>query len=173
LIPNVGTHALEQAHSHVFNPALATPLPADDDNDFPPSHKILEKLARLSTKVAGAHRSIPEPKGKGKQNLINPPVVSQSGKGKRKATSPLRPANGEKQHGGRTVGVANYSVEDLDALFDILEERLPLGGHAWNSAADEYNAWAQENGRPSRTAKSLELKFKQVRIRLSILHELP
>jgi hypothetical protein len=39
-----------------------------------------------------------------------------------------------------------------------------LGGHAWDSAATEFNEWAQENGRPSRTAKSLELKFKQVRI---------
>ncbi|KAF8219844.1 hypothetical protein L208DRAFT_1337383, partial [Tricholoma matsutake] len=138
------------------------PLPVDDDNDFPPSHKILEKLTRPSTKVAGARHSIPEPKGKGKQNLINSPIVSQSGKGKHKAASPLRPANGKKQHGGHMVGVANYSVEDLDALFDILEERVPLGGHAWNSATDEYNAWAQENGRPSRTVKSLKLKFKQL-----------
>jgi hypothetical protein len=60
------------------------------------------------------------------------------------------------------TGIANYSPEDLDALLDILEESLPLGGNAWNSASDEFNAWAQENGRPSRTAKSLELKFKQV-----------
>jgi len=58
-------------------------------------------------------------------------------------------------------------------FFDILKEHLPLGGHVWNSAADKYNAWAQENGHPSRTAKSLELKFKQVRICLSIPHESP
>lgn len=173
LIPNVGTRASEQAHAHAFTPALATSLPVDNNDDFPPAHKILEMVARPSTKVAGARRSIPEPKGKGKQNLINPPAVSQSGKGKRKAASPLRPGNGKKQRGGRAVGVANYSVEDLDALFNILEEHLPLGGHAWNSAADEYNTWAQENGRPSRTAKSLELKFKQVRIHLSILHKSP
>jgi hypothetical protein len=178
--PNVSIHALEQARSHAsINPqaALATPLPADNDDDFPPTHKILKTVALPSTKVAGARRPVPELKGKGKQNLIDLPAVSQSGKGKRKAASPLRPANGKKQR-GRAVGVANYSIEDLDALFDILEERLPLGGHGWNSAADEYNAWAQENGRPSRTAKSLEqqveLKFKQVslRIHLSILHEL-
>lgn len=128
-------------------------------------------VAHPSMKVAGARRSIPEPKGKGK--IIVAPAVSQSGKGKHKAVSPLRPANGKKQRGGRAAGITNYSVEDLDALSDILEERLPLGGHAWNSAADEYNVWAQENGRPSRTAKSLELKFKQVRIYLSILHESP
>jgi hypothetical protein len=123
--------------------------------------------------VAGACHSIPELKGKRKQNLTNTPTVSQSGKGKRKAASPLQPANDKKQRGGHMVGVANYSVEDLNALFDILKERLPLGSHAWNLAADEYNAWALENGRPSQTAKSLELKFKQVRICLSVLHESP
>ena len=105
-------------------------------------------VAHPSTKVAGACHSIPEPKGKGKQNLIDPPAVSQSGKGKCKAASPLWPANGKKQR-GRAVGVVNYSTENIDALFDILEECLPLGGHAWNSAADEYNAWAQENSHPS------------------------
>ena len=124
MILNVGTH--------VFDPTLVIPLPVDNDSDFPPPHKILEKLALLSTKVASAHHSIPELKGKGKQNLIDAPAISQSGKGKHKAASPLRPANGKKQHGGHMVGVANYSVEDLDALFDILEECLPPGGHAWN-----------------------------------------
>jgi hypothetical protein len=116
LIPNVSTHALEHAHSHAFNPTLATPLPADDNNDFPPAHKILKMVAHLSAKVAGAHCSIPELKGKGKRSLIDPPAVSQSGKGKHKAASPLQPANGKKQCGGRAVGVANYSVEDLDVL---------------------------------------------------------
>ena len=99
-------------------------------------------------------------------------LTPQSSKGKHKAASPLRSASGKKQS-GRAVGVDNYSTEDLDALFDILEECLPLGGHGWNSAADEYNEWAQENGCPSQTAKSLELKFKQVRIYLSVLHIFP
>ena len=144
-----------------------TPSPADGDDDFPPAHKILGAVARPSSMVAGVRRSLPEPKGKGKQNPTDPPVVSRSSKGKRKAASPLRPANSKKPRGGRGLGVANYSHEDLDALFDILEDRLPLGGHAWNSASDEFNAWARENGRPSRTAKSLELKFKQVGIHYS------
>ena len=89
----------------------------DDNNDFPPSHKILEQLTHPSTKVAGACCSVSELKGKGKQDLINTPAISQSGKGKCKAASPLRPASGKKQHGGHTDGVANYLVEDLDAFF--------------------------------------------------------
>jgi hypothetical protein len=124
-------------------------LPADNDNDFPPAHKILETVAHRSVKVAGAWHPLSEPKGNAKQGGINLAATSQSGKGKRKATSLLGHVDGKKQHSSRTTGAHNYSSEDLDALFDILEECLPLGGHAWNSAGDEFNTWAQENGRPS------------------------
>jgi hypothetical protein len=143
-----------------FATVLATPLSADNDDDLPPTHKILETVAHRSVKVAGARR--PTTSAKGKEKLAAQPAPPQSGNGKRRATSPLRHADGKKQR-GRATGAHNYSSEDLDALFDILEECLPLGGHAWNSAGDDFNTWAQENGRPSRTAKSLELKFKQVR----------
>lgn len=139
-----------------FAMVSAAPLPVDDDNELPPAHKILETVAHRSVKVAGARRPH-SAKGKEKQG-----GTSQSGNGKRRAISPLVHTDGKKQR-GRVTGAHNYSSEDLDALFDILEECLPLGGHAWNSAGDEFNTWAQENGRPSRTAKSLELKFKQVR----------
>ena len=114
-------------------------------------------MARRTVKVAGARRPLSEAKGKEKVAS----TTSQSSNSKRRATSPLRHTVGKKQR-GRATGAHNYSSEDLDALFDVLEECLPLGGHAWNSAGDEFNTWALENGRPSRTAKSLELKFKQV-----------
>jgi hypothetical protein len=71
---------------------------------------------------------------------------------------------GKKQCGGCVAGTANYTPEDLNALLDILEEHLPLGGNAWNSTDNKFNIWAQESGQPSQTSKSLELKFKQVRI---------
>lgn len=136
--------------------ALAPSLPVDGDND---------RIAR--PRVTNARRAFPESKGKGSQNSAELPVASQSGKGKRKAASPLRHTDGKKPRGGRIVGAANYSPEDLDALFDILEERLPLGGNAWNSVGDEFNVWAKENNRHARTSKSLELKFKQVSIQSS------
>lgn len=142
---NVGHHPPAQNLSFT-TPLRAPPADKDSDDDLPPTHKILETVARRTVKVAGARRL----------------TASQSGNGKRRAVSPLGYAGGKKQR-GRTSGAHNYSSEDIDALLDILEETLPLGGHAWNSAGDDFNTWAQENGRPSRTAKSLELKFKQVR----------
>jgi hypothetical protein len=67
-----------------------------------------------------------------------------------------------KRQKGRAVGAPNYSVEDIEALLDILEVCLPMGAKGWNSIADEFCEWASENGCSARTAKSLELKYKQV-----------
>lgn len=129
-----------------YDATLAMPMPIDNDDNFPPAHKILENVAHPSGKVAGAQHPLPELRKKGKQDL---PIAPQSAKGKHKATSPLRHVDGKKQCSGCTTGAHNYSSEDLNTLFDILEECLPLGSNAWNSAGDEFNAWAQENGHPS------------------------
>lgn len=138
----------------------STPLPDDRDDDFPSPHLLLGRMARPASKVAGVRRS--ESKSKGKQKAIDLPVPSGSGIRKRKVSA-LAPQSADvKKPRGRATGAANYAPEDLEGLFDILEEQLPLGGKAWNSAADDYNQWAEENGRPVRTAKSLELKFKQL-----------
>jgi len=93
-------------------------LPANNDNDFPPAHKILETVAHHSVKVAGAWRPLSELKGKAKQSSINLAMTSQSGKGKCKATSLLRHADGKKQC-GNTTSAHNYSSKDLNALFNI------------------------------------------------------
>lgn len=153
----------------------SVPLPIDsDDDELPPAHMILHTMgAQPAQKVAGSRQPRLSEKAKGKQRAVAPPPVASGSGLKRKASTPLpAPADTVKRTKGRVAGAANYSSDDLDALFDILEESLPLGGHAWNSATDEFNAWAEENGRPTRTAKSLELKFKQVRV-FSFLHSIP
>ncbi|KAJ3860610.1 hypothetical protein EV359DRAFT_67175, partial [Lentinula novae-zelandiae] len=52
--------------------------------------------------------------------------------------------------------------EDLGILFEILRRNLPLGQRAWSRCADEFNEQAEQQGRPTRLAKSLELKYKQL-----------
>ena len=113
---NVGHHPPAQ------NLSFTTPLPADkdSDNDLSPTHKILETVAHRTAKVAGAL------------------CASQSSNGKCGAIPPLGHTGGKKQH-GRTSSAHNYSSEDIDAVFNILEETLPLGGHAWNSVGDAFN----------------------------------
>ena len=45
--------------------------------------------------------------------------------------------------------MANYLSEDVDALFDILEEVLPIGGKGWGNVEDEFLSWVAVNGRPA------------------------
>lgn len=134
-----------------------TPLPEDDDDDFPPVNKILLKVAHPASKVAGARRPTADPKGKGKAKAVD----ALSRPTKRKALSTAGPLETKRQK-GRATGALNYQEEDINALMDILEVRLPVGAKGWNSVADEFCEWAEENGRSARTAKSLELKYKQV-----------
>lgn len=61
-----------------------------------------------------------------------------------------------------TAGAPNYSLNDVEAMIDILEVLQPLGVKAWNSALNEFKVWAEKNGHPTHSAKSLENKFKQV-----------
>ena len=143
----------------VIDPALQIPLPDDNDNDFPPPHQILTSVARPAIKVAGSRRVVnPDPKGKGKGREVTPLIRGS------KRTSSQMPSEepDAKRRRGRGPGIANYSNEDIDGLLDILEELLPTGGKGWNTAGDEFRVWAEENGRPVRTAKSLESKYKQV-----------
>jgi len=143
----------------VIDPTLQIPLPDDNDNDFPPPHQILTSVARPAIKVAGSRRVVnPDPKGKGKGREVTPLIRGS------KQTSSQTPSEepDAKRRRGRGPGIANYSNEDIDGLLDILEELLPTGGKGWNTAGDEFRVWAEENGRPVRTAKSLESKYKQV-----------
>ncbi len=129
------------------------------EEDFPPANKLLLTVACPAVKVAGSCHS--DPKGKRRADGSPAPSSSKIVK-KRKASIPeLSVPQAEKKQ-GRREGAGNYRSNDLDALCNILEEQLPLGGKAWNSATDEFNAWAQENGRPTCAAKSLEAKFKQI-----------
>ncbi|EDR02255.1 uncharacterized protein LACBIDRAFT_332618 [Laccaria bicolor S238N-H82] len=139
-----------------IDPALIS-LPNDGPDDFPPPSRILPRIAHPASKIAGSRR--PLTSAKGKQRAVDP--IPVAGSSKRKGSVMRVEEPDTKKRRGRGPGVANYSAEDVDALLDIIEDRLPIGGHAWNSAADEFAQWAEENSRPVRTAKSLEAKFKQ------------
>lgn len=143
--------------------ALHTPLPPDDDDDFPTALEVLQRVARPATKRGGARHAGPAAKSsdKGKQRAASPEAKAVVGGGKRKAATQSGPVEAKKTK-GRAPGSSNYTDDDLAALFDILDERLPLAGRAWNTVTDLFNEWAVEHGRPVRASKSLEAKFKQV-----------
>lgn len=141
--------------------ALNTPLPADSDSDFPPPNILVKTIAHPASKTAGSRRPGRTATGdvKGKGRAVSP---EPKGKGKRKAVgSQPGPSNTKKQK-GRAAGAPNYSQDDIYSLLHILRDDLPLGGKGWNAIGVTYCTEAEAEGRPARTAKSLELKYKQL-----------
>ncbi|KAH7874861.1 uncharacterized protein C8R40DRAFT_1170965 [Lentinula edodes] len=104
----------------------------------------------LVSGVNGTRHSVSKGKGKAK---ATPDVDDDD------TTSRKRKRGSQK---GRTSGSSNYTDEDLGILFEILRRNLPLGQRAWSRCADEFNEQAEQQGRPTRLAKSLELKYKQL-----------
>ncbi|RXW19011.1 hypothetical protein EST38_g6850 [Candolleomyces aberdarensis] len=153
---------------------LCTPLPPDDNDNFPTPAQALQQTARPATIKAGARRANVAPSTvKGKQRANN--ATSQAGRqgcqraqsplpmpaAKCKATAQAAPAD-VKKHKGRAPGLPNYSDEDTEALLDILGEYKPISGKGWNEVTADFNAWAVTNNHPEHTTKSLETKYKQL-----------
>lgn len=89
-------------------------------------------------------------------------VVKKIGKGKK----PMDGTNGGpvvQARRGRPAGAANFSEADTWALLDATANEKPIGERGWRVIHAAYNEYAKRHGRPLRTAKSLENKFKQVR----------
>jgi hypothetical protein len=162
-------HAGPSSRQSLTNRSNNLPL-LDEEEDLPPPHELLRRVwgpaAEARAEARAANRG-QEPtsnaKGKGKRrDTSSVPAVKTAGS-KRKAADISDEREVKKKRGGRAAGVANYSPEDVEALLDIVEEYLPIGGRAWNTVADEFGDWAVSEGRPVRSMKSLEAKYKQVR----------
>jgi hypothetical protein len=138
-------------------PDLAGPL-RDVGQNVPASCRRKLAAPQAATKVAGARCTAPaskDAKAKGKQ------VANSRGLKRQRATETDSRGPAKKAK-GRANGSANYTEEDLHAMLDALEEKLPLGGIVWEEVAVIFNLWAEENERPGRNADSLKRKFEAV-----------
>jgi hypothetical protein len=64
---------------------------------------------------------------------------------------------------GRTRGAPNYKPREVQVLLDLVEEELPIASKGWKAVGSRFREWATAAEHPTRTDRSLELKFKQVR----------
>ena len=87
----------------------------------------------------------------------------------RRATRTHNPIRGQGvglREGGKgqgwTRGAANYRPREIKVLLDLVEEDLPVGAKGWNGVGARFREWAAMTEYPSRTDRSLEVKFKQV-----------
>ena len=156
----------------VIDPALV-PLPSDrDDNLIVPSSIAQSQGRAASPKIAGSRRP---GKGATTSSSVNKSRVSkgkekenigvQRSKKRQQDVIDLDDEEETKAKRGRPQGAGNYSVGDMTALLNYVEEELPLGQRGWAVVATKFNKWAAKHGRPDRKITSLETKFKQVRNR--------
>jgi hypothetical protein len=139
-----------------IQPFLPLPIrPADDDEaDAPQKKKIGRPTA--AAKVAGSRR---KPLAhKGKENMVAAIPDGNYDDLIAKAT----------KRRGRPSGSSNFITSDVSALLDMVKLELPCGPQGWVRVHARYTIFARQNGRPFRTAESLETKFKQVSISRSI-----
>lgn len=134
------------------------PLPNDFDFDLTDPATVAKARGLVpAKKVAGSRRSSKAMSGKGKKRARE---SSESDDSDDDAPVAKR---------GRPSGAANYSKEDVQALFGFIEKELPLGQRGWKAVHGHYTKYRRANKRPKRSIKSLENKYKQVRNSLLFL----
>jgi len=105
--------------------------------------------------------AVPTAKAKGKARAIDD--VAPVNRKRKAPSAPLSSEPAKKPaRRGRQHGAPNYNEDDIDALLDACEACLPAGAKSWSAVEVTFAEWAEENERPARSSKSLELKFKQV-----------
>jgi hypothetical protein len=159
LTPKSHRHGFSASQPNIpIDPALI-PLPDDDDRDICDPRTIIKAIGIASAKkTAGSRRSALA--GKQRMSLE---------KGKRKAIPDDGDQDTKPAKRGRPAGSGNYNDEDLTALLDFVEEELPLGQRGWRAVHTKLNKWAHQHQRPERPLKSVETKYKQVRLSIFII----
>ncbi|KAG2158680.1 uncharacterized protein EDB93DRAFT_1119747 [Suillus bovinus] len=119
-----------------------------EDNDLIENQVLFPSFTQCPSTVAGSRRSN---------------AVPSQAKGKRKAAATTEPPTKKRPGcGGCASGTPNYNDDDVAALLDACMNCLPLGTKGWLAVEEEFAAWADSHDRPTCSAKSLELKFKQL-----------
>jgi hypothetical protein len=126
------------------------PLPPDNGEIAQSSASMALAHRTHAVKVAGSRR-----KG---------PAKGSKGKARQAAVKSEFPAAHKRR--GRPTGAGNFSDADTWCLLDAVAHERPLGERGWKNVSGVYNNYAQRHGRPIRTAKSLENKFKTVSLHL-------
>ncbi|KAJ7127643.1 hypothetical protein C8R44DRAFT_873467 [Mycena epipterygia] len=126
------------------------PLPNDFDFDLTDPATVAKARGLVpAKKVAGSRRSSKAMSGKGKKRARE---SSESDDSNDDAPVAKR---------GRPSGAANYSKEDVQALFGFIEKELPLGQRGWKAVHGHYTKYRRANKCPKCSIKSLESKYKQ------------
>ncbi|TFK80570.1 hypothetical protein K466DRAFT_569567, partial [Polyporus arcularius HHB13444] len=131
----------------------ASPTPPSSPD---PMRAFLEEQARAPKTDKGKKRAQEETSSSTAKKPKPAPVPKGKGKGKGSTE------NKNSAHTGRQPGTFNYSADDLDYLLGLVAAKLPIGQSSWEEVTRLFNAWAKDNGRPTRTQKPLKTKFESL-----------
>lgn len=131
-------------------------IPDDSDAD-----ELPDRIAPIAMAATMAPGSRPKPVGKrtgGEINGLAAGPVKHANKGtiatrEAKVKVKTEPNVGAKK--GHAVGAVGYSDNDVKTLLSLIETHMPIGGDGWKTVACLHNKWAENNGRPVHTQKSL------------------
>ena len=87
----------------------------------------------------------------------------------RRAVRAHDPIQGRGKTQGRARGSPNYRPREVEILLDLVEDELPVGSKGWSTIGARFREWAATTEHPSRTDRSLEIKYKQV-CSIGLLH---
>jgi hypothetical protein len=82
---------------------------------------------------------------------------------KRKAVEPVQNKIQVKKR-GRQPGAKQWCEAETTHLLDHIEAVLPVGPKGWGEVTKRFNVSAKSQDMPERAQRSLELRFKKVRI---------
>lgn len=108
------------------------------------------------------------------RNIPKPIPIERNLRRTQRSTRAYNPVRGQRtsraREGGRgrTRGTPNYKLREIEKLLDFVEEELPIAAKGWRVVGARFRDWAIISENPSRTDRSLELKFKQVSSLFSI-----
>jgi hypothetical protein len=137
------------APAPVIDPRLLPSRRDDDDDDdvlSDPATIAKSRGLKPATKVGG---------------------VRQVDKGKKRARTPVSDSDSDAAppaKRGRPKGSSNFNDADTNEALDLAEKFRPMGGKGWAKVARHHNKWARRSNRPVRDAKSIENKYKTVRL---------
>ncbi|KAJ7681759.1 hypothetical protein B0H17DRAFT_1138192 [Mycena rosella] len=127
-------------------------LPYSDDHDLTDPATIARARGLVpAKKVGGSRRSKPSKPAKGKKRAQDSGSDDSDDDGA--APAPKR---------GCPSGSGNYSRDDVNALFTLIEKELLLGQRGWKEVHRGYKRYCAAKNRPKCSAKSLENKYKQM-----------
>lgn len=166
--PGLAANPLPEVHPYPYGVSDTQPLPETQGfHTSETSSFDLEPPPPRQPPPPTRHRSYPAAATRTLQNPAEGGCATRRSHRAARAHNPVRgqratrPREGGR---GRTKGAPNYKPREVLYLLGLVDDELPIASKGWKVVGSLFREWAAVAEFPARTDRSLELKFKQVRL---------